>query len=53
MRHLIDRVLELQEDEKSLTEDIEESKGETNQGDEELVELLAGRSSSNIIKKMS
>jgi len=41
MRHLIDRVLELQGDEESLTESIEESKVEPNQGDEELVELLA------------
>jgi len=41
MRHLIDRVLELQEGEDSLEEESEISKVKTNQGDEELVELLA------------
>jgi len=41
MRHLIDRVLELQEGEEPLEEDSEVSKVKTNQGDEELVELLA------------
>lgn len=41
MRHLIDRVLELQEGEEPLEEDCEVSKVETINGDEELVELLA------------
>lgn len=41
MRHLIDRVLELQEGENPLEEETEVSKVKTNQGDEELVELLA------------
>lgn len=41
MRHLIDRVLELQEGEEPLEEETEVSKVKTNQGDEELVELLA------------
>tara|TARA_B100000809_G_scaffold69221_1_gene66428 strand:+ start:2029 stop:3165 length:1137 start_codon:yes stop_codon:yes gene_type:complete len=41
MRHLIDRVLELQEGEDPLEEESEVSKVKTNQGDEELVELLA------------
>jgi cell division protein FtsZ len=41
MRHLIDRVLELQEGEDPLEEDCEVSKVETINGDEELVELLA------------
>ena len=41
MRHLIDRVLELQEGEDSLEEESEVIKVKTNHGDEELVELLA------------
>ncbi|HHZ73734.1 MAG TPA: cell division protein FtsZ [Candidatus Poseidoniales archaeon] len=41
MRHLIDRVLELQEGEDSLEEECEVKKVETINGDEELVELLA------------
>tara|TARA_B110000116_G_scaffold94599_1_gene82513 strand:+ start:1212 stop:2348 length:1137 start_codon:yes stop_codon:yes gene_type:complete len=41
MRHLIDRVLELQEGDDSLEEESEVSKVKTNHGDEELVELLA------------
>ncbi len=41
MRHLIDRVLELQEGEGPLEEDGEVSTAKPSQGDEELVELLA------------
>jgi cell division protein FtsZ len=41
MRHLIDRVLELQEGEGPLEEEGEVSTAKPSQGDEELVELLA------------